>query len=103
MKDRQFAKQEIGKSYQVLIATGIFDEGVDMPLLDAGIMAGGGQSKIKSIQRVGRILRPKPTGSNEVFIIDFKDTGNKYLLRHSAERLQAYEDEGFAVSFPGHV
>ena len=103
MQDRQFAKQEIGKSYQVLIATGIFDEGVDMPLLDAGIMAGGGQSKIKSIQRVGRILRPKPTGSNEVFIIDFKDTGNKYLLRHSAERLQAYEDEGFAVSFPGHV
>lgn len=103
MRDRQFAKDEIGKSYQVLIATGIFDEGVDMPLLDAGIMAGGGQSKIKSIQRVGRILRPKPAGSNEVFIIDFKDVGNKYLFRHSAERLQAYQDEGFAVSFPERV
>lgn len=103
MQDRQFAKDEIGKSYQVLIATGIFDEGVDMPLLDAGIMAGGGQSKIKSIQRVGRILRPKPSGSNEVFIIDFKDVGNKYLFRHSTERLQAYEDEGFAVTFPERV
>jgi superfamily II DNA or RNA helicase len=103
MKDRQFAKAEIGRSYHVLIATGIFDEGVDMPLIDAGIMAGGGQSKIKSIQRVGRILRPKPSGSNEVFIIDFKDVGNKYLFRHSAERLQAYEDEGFAVSFPERV
>lgn len=103
MQERRFAKDEIGKSYHVLISTGIFDEGVDMPALDAGIMAGGGQSRIKSIQRVGRILRPKATGANEVYIIDFKDMGNKYLFKHSAERLQAYRDEGFAVAFPERV
>jgi superfamily II DNA or RNA helicase len=103
MDVRKLAKEEIGKSYHVLISTGIFDEGVDMPLLDAGIMAGGGNSRIKSIQRVGRILRPKNDGKNEVYIVDFKDTTNKYLFRHSSERLSAYEDEGFAIQFPKQV
>lgn len=102
MDTRKLAKEEIGKSYHVLIATGIFDEGVDMPLLDAGILAGGGQSRIKSIQRIGRTLRPKE-GNNRVFIVDFKDMTNKYLFKHSIERLKAYEEEGFTVRFRENV
>ena len=73
------------------------------PILDAGIMAGGGQSRIKSIQRAGRVLRPKNGGKNEVYIIDFKDLTNKYLFTHSSERLRAYEEEGFSVKFPAKI
>ena len=97
---RKQAKEAIAsKNLSVLIASSIWDEGVDAPLLDAGILAGGGASDIKSIQRVGRILRPKE-GSNIVYIIDFKDMTNKYLLNHSMARIKAYEDEKFDISYP---
>ena len=97
---RKQAKEAIAsKNLSVLIASSIWDEGVDAPILDAGILAGGGASDIKSIQRVGRILRPKE-GSNIVYIIDFKDMTNKYLLNHSMARIKAYEDEKFDISYP---
>lgn len=40
-----------------LIASTIADEGLDIPSLDAVILAGGGKSPSKSLQRVGRSLR----------------------------------------------
>lgn len=103
MDIRELAKNEIGKSYQVLVSTGIFDEGVDLPELGAAIMAGGGASRIKSVQRIGRTLRPKNDGKNEVYVVDFKDMTNKYLFRHFSERLSAYEEEGFKVVFPAKM
>lgn len=103
MAVRKQAKEEIGKSYHVLISTGIFDEGIDLPELGAAILAGGGRSRIKSIQRVGRTLRPKNDGKNKVYIVDFKDLTNQYLMRHSAERLAAYEEEKFNLHFPDKV
>jgi superfamily II DNA or RNA helicase len=99
---RQKALQGIGKTCDVLIATAILDEGVDAPVLDALIRAGGGQSYIKTLQQVGRVLRPKP-GRNEVYVIDFKDVTQPYLMKHSAERIAAYEAEGFAITFPTKV
>ena len=45
------------KKSLILIASTIADEGLDIPSLDAVILAGGGKSPCKSLQRVGRALR----------------------------------------------
>ena len=74
----------------VIIATQIYDEGVDMPDLNNLIVAGGGKSQIKTIQRVGRTLRPhadKPHAN----VYDFYDK-TKWLDKHSRERKKVYDD-----------
>ena len=95
-KRRRILKQLGTKGRNVIIATSIFDEGVDAPDIDCVVMAGGGASKIKSIQRVGRGLRPKE-GANTLTVIDFDDTSNRYLSAHAYERFTAYEQEGFTI------
>jgi len=78
----------------VYIASPIFDEGVDVPGVNALILAGGGKSHIKLLQRIGRGMRKKP-GDNRILIIDFIDDTNQYLLDHSDSRVEVYEKEGF--------
>jgi len=45
------------KKTLALIASTIADEGLDIPTLDAVILAGGGKSPCKSMQRIGRAIR----------------------------------------------
>jgi superfamily II DNA or RNA helicase len=79
----------------IVIATPIFDEGVDVPAVDLVILAGAGKSAIRLMQRIGRGMRPKADGRG-LIIIDFIDSG-KYLLKQSYERAKFYESEGFEV------
>lgn len=80
----------------VYIASPIFDEGVDIPAIDTVILAGGGKSHIKLLQRIGRGMRKKDNG-NVLNIYDFIDDTNKYLLNHSEERINTYVAEGFTT------
>jgi superfamily II DNA or RNA helicase len=84
----------------VIVCTTIFDEGVDIPELRAVIMAGGGKSKIKTLQRLGRGLR-LAEGKDEVQIVDFIDfnpvTPGWLANKHSKERMKVYREEGFDV------
>lgn len=82
----------------IVIATNIFDEGVDVPALDSIILACGGKSRIRLLQRMGRGLRRK-SGRNIVHIHDFIDDGNKYLLDHTEERLHVYQKEKFQIEY----
>lgn len=89
-----------------LVASPIFDEGVDIPQLDCLILAGAGESTIKLMQRVGRSLRPRPDKSS-VVIYDFLDgispikgkrvEAGDYLALHSRQRVRDYEAEGFEI------
>jgi superfamily II DNA or RNA helicase len=81
----------------VVIATAIFDEGIDVPGVDVVILAAGGSSHIKLLQRVGRGLRKKQ-GDNQLVILDFLDDTNKYLLNHSEERINTYVKEKFKIN-----
>lgn len=81
----------------VVIASQIFDEGVDVPCVDTVVLAGGGKSQVKLLQRIGRGLRAKK-GRNVVVVHDFLDDTNKYLLNHSERRIDVYEQEGFSVT-----
>jgi len=90
------------KKINVIIASTIFDEGVDAPSIEHLILAVGGKSMIKTLQRIGRGLRKKE-GDNILYVTDFIDTGNEYLLSHSEERRQIYTEEQFEVKIEGKV
>jgi len=76
---------------EVLVATTLADEGLDLPPLRSIILAGGGKSYTRTFQRVGRALRPYP-GKERAVIVDIWDEV-KYFADHARERLRMYKAE----------
>ena len=96
-EDRLSAIQDMkdGKT-DVLIASKIFDQGIDIPELDALILAGSGKSSARALQRIGRVIRNYP-GKKWANVIEFWDNA-KYLEAHSTARLKIYKSEpGFQI------
>jgi superfamily II DNA or RNA helicase len=77
----------------ILIASGIFDEGIDIPEINVLIVASGGKSDVKTIQRIGRGLRKKGEGIH-LKAYDFID-GSEYIFDHSQRRKEIYKREGY--------
>lgn len=90
----KFNIQDMKDGGFVLIASSIFDEGVDIPEVDVLIHASGGKSEVKLIQRIGRGLRKKKSG-NKLIVYDFDDKNSRFLSSHSEQRIETYEQEGF--------
>jgi len=80
----------------VLIASTIFDEAVDIPNIQALVLAAGGASPIKAIQRVGRGMRAKG-GENRLYVTDFLDLTHKLLKEHSLRRAEIYHAQGYEI------
>jgi superfamily II DNA or RNA helicase len=80
-------------SIKCVIATQVFDEGVDIPDFGMIINGGGGLSRIRVLQRLGRGVRKKAT-INRVYMIDFIDNGHGFLRNHSNKRKIMYEEGG---------
>jgi superfamily II DNA or RNA helicase len=81
---------------QGIIMSSISDEGLDLPDLDAVIVAAAGKSPIKALQRLGRGIRKKESG--ECWFFDFVDQDGGMLEDHSDSRLRAYESRDFEVN-----
>lgn len=82
----------------IVIATSIFDEGVDVPAISCLIVGRGGKAEHRSIQAVGRGMRPDE-GKDRLIVVDFMDDFSRRLRRHARARLAAYEGtEGFMVT-----
>ena len=80
----------------ILIASKIFDQGVDIPELDALILAGSGKSSGRALQRIGRVIR-KSKGKKAAIVVEFFDNC-KYLRDHSEARIKVYKSEpGFDI------
>jgi len=79
------------KEISCIVSTVIFDEGIDVRPLDTLLLAGQGKSKVRAMQRIGRILRPFP-GKESCTAIDFR-IHQKYLFEHSIEREKMYRTE----------
>lgn len=94
--DKNKALFESGR-VDVLVASTIYDEGVNVPAMRALIIGDGGKSIRSVLQRIGRGLRRKKTGKNKLDVLDFSDTTHQYLAKHSQDRLAIYELEGFRV------
>lgn len=85
----------------VLIGTSTLDEGVDIPSLSSVILAGGGKSNIKTLQRIGRSMRQK-AGTNSTYIIDFRDRFNIVTNSHFKKRKGLYDELGITTYYlPG--
>lgn len=86
----------LDKKIDVILASTIFDLGVDIPMLNSLILCGGGKSSIRALQRIGRVIRAFP-GKKFSAIVDFYDQ-IKFLKKHSVIRYNIYSSEkGFKV------
>ena len=81
-------KQFVNGEIEVIAASSVFDIGTDIQKISALILTGSGMSSVKTIQRVGRALRPA-SGKTHSAIIDFYDQC-KYLKTHSKIRYETY-------------
>ena len=97
LRTEQLAQAKLGE-VDVLIATSVLDEGVDISGFRALIMAGGYKSLRLVLQRIGRVLRRKED-DNTALVYDFMDRTNEILFKHSQERVRIYEDEGFEIKY----
>lgn len=95
-KRTEIKQKLIDKEIDVILSSTIFDIGLDLPILSGLVLCGGGKSNIRSLQRVGRVIRIIP-GKKHAAIIDFHDN-IKYLKKHSRIRCDTYlSEEGFKV------
>lgn len=90
----KFNIQDMKDGGFVLIASPIFDEGVDIPEIEVLIHAAGGKSEVKLIQKTGRGLRKKKHGG-KLIVYDFNDMNSRFLYDHSEQRIAIYRKEGF--------
>ena len=95
-EERNSIKAEFRKGEKnfVIIATKIYDKGIDIPVIDAIILAGPVKAYHRLKQRVGRGVRIAE-GKRNCIIVDFFDSRNKYLYNHSGERFAYYRDESY--------
>ena len=86
----------------IIIASVVYDQGVDLPNLDALILAGSGKSAGRTLQRIGRVIRAHP-GKKDAIVIDFIDNA-KYLLDHTTSRIETFKREAaFSLKFPKRI
>jgi len=99
-KDRIGAINEMKNGeLDLLIASKIFDQGVDIPNLDALVLAGSGKSSGRALQRIGRVIRNAP-GKKKAIVVELFDNC-KYLRDHSESRIEVYKSEpGFNIIMP---
>src|SRR5699024_8946894 len=89
----KFAQGEL----DILIASTIIDEGVDMKSIVCMILADGGKSMRQQLQRIGRGLRINGIDENMEMVFDIEDKKNKFLLSHSKARKKIFKEEKFDV------
>lgn len=79
---------------QIMLATSLADEGLDVPRASCLILAAGGRSAGKLEQRAGRVLRPF-AGKESGVIHDFMDRGATFALAQARARMSVYERLGY--------
>ena len=89
-------KRLVHGDVDVLVASVIFNEGVDIPELLSVVIGSGGKSVIAALQRIGRGMRvDRATGKTTFEVWDIQDKGNKWLEKHTKQRMRAYLGEGY--------
>jgi superfamily II DNA or RNA helicase len=77
---------------EAIVATTLADEGLDLPPLRTLIIAFGGRSKTRVLQRIGRLVRPY-SGKTHATAIELEDEGVEYVMDHLAMRKELYSTE----------
>lgn len=96
-------KIALDDGYNVILASQVFDEGVDIEIFQAAILFSAGKSPIKILQVSGRASRKKAV-NNISFIIDFKDVGGNHMFENQYQkRKELLEDSGIKNIADVHV
>ena len=83
---------------QVLVATQLADEGLDVPTLDLLINASAGRAAGRAVQRVGRAMRPSP-GKAQPVIVEVVD-GAPFRSQWAARQRAYLRELGLEVGAP---
>lgn len=81
----------------IVLATKIFEVGLNVPNIQVYIQCAGGRSYVSLMQRVGRILRIQED-KHDVYIFDLVNTNSSILYRQAEERYRQYKHEGFEIN-----
>jgi DNA or RNA helicases of superfamily II len=77
----------------ILVVTTVGDEGLDIPDANVGIMVSGTGSRRQFIQRLGRLLRPKPGGEEaRLYEIVLEKTPEEYQSRRRKTSTLDFEE-----------
>src|SRR5919202_1067802 len=76
--------------YIALVTSKVLDEGVDVPDAEIGIILSGTGSSREFIQRLGRLLRPKPFTKDKAKLIEIVSSGTGEMGT-SAKRKRAFK------------
>ena len=76
--------------YTALVTSKVLDEGVDVPDAEIGIILSGTGSSREFIQRLGRLLRPKPFFNGKAKLIEIVSSGTREMGT-SAKRKRAFK------------
>lgn len=74
-----------GGEVRVCVATQLADEGLDVPILDAVVLALPSRSEARLTQRVGRVMRTAP-GKSDAIVISFEDPLVPMLRGQTSQR-----------------
>jgi len=84
----------------ILIASSILKQGVDIPEAEVLVLAHGGSSSVELIQKIGRVRRPAPN-KNKGVVVDFFDycptDSNDIFKQQAYKRYAIYRQKGFQV------
>lgn len=75
----------------VLVASTLADEGLDIPCLERIVLAYPGRTRGRTTQRLGRLMRPHP-GKDQPVLFDVVDANVPVLYRQYRERRRLYAD-----------
>jgi superfamily II DNA or RNA helicase/intein/homing endonuclease len=103
-KREEIKQQLLDGKLDCILASVVYDCGVDIASLNGLVLAGGGKSSVRTLQRIGRVIRISPTtNKRDVKVVDFIDNA-KYLKGHSKKRAKIYRQEkGFEVLVPNGI
>ena len=72
--DRRKALKKWGRTFSVLLSVHALEEGIDVPEASVGIVIGSGKTERQLIQRIGRLVRPRPGKIARIHVIYAKGT-----------------------------
>ena len=67
--------------FNVLLTVRVLDEGIDVPQCSVGIIVSNSLTKRQLVQRIGRVVRPKPGKIAKIYIVISSGTFEERIAR----------------------